>query len=325
MQIFACPVCDGALYFDNLRCGCGAEVAFDLEGQRFLPLAAGCANREAIGCNWQAPPNGALCASCAMTEVVPDLSTDDNRTLWAGAEAAKRWVLANLGRWGWLTAADPGRRPVFEMLGEETSAGEANVTMGHDSGRVTINVTEADAATRTQRRVELGEPYRTMIGHYRHELGHFFWERLAEAPDFVPAFRALFGDERADYGEALKAHYARPITPPDAAHISHYASSHPHEDWAETFAHLLHLVDITDSFLAADLSSPTLVRGFDAYRDEDTDHLLSVAAELGLALNHVNRSMGLPDLYPFVLTGPVREKLGFVHDRIRGLPGRRPS
>lgn len=322
MQIFACPACGGPVFFDNLLCACGAAVAYEPEAQHFVAAAATCANREAIGCNWAAA--GGLCHSCAMTEVVPDIADDANRFRWGEAEAAKRWVLANLARWDWLTAADPGARPVFEMLAEATSTGPARVTMGHADGRVTINVNEADPATRVARRVELGEPYRTMIGHFRHELGHFFFERLGEKSGFTTPFRALFGDERADYGEALKAHYAKGGALADAAHITGYATSHPHEDWAESFAHLLHLVDIADSFVAAGLTAPELAGcEVDPYSQAEGGPIVSAAAGLSIALNHVNRAMGLPDVYPFVLTPAVRDKLAFVHGWMR--PGPAPA
>ena len=318
VRIYRCPNCGDPLYFHNLACACGAEVAFDPEAETFVTGAASCSNRPVISCNWMAE-DGGLCRACAMTRTVPDALQGDNAHLWADAELAKRWVLSNLARWGWFKVADQGPRPVFDLLSEETAAGEVAVTMGHESGLVTINVAEADPTTRVTRREELGERYRTMIGHFRHELGHFFFERLAQHEDFVTQFRALFGDERADYAAALEAHYKRqPSETAPADHISHYATSHPHEDWAETIAHLLHLVDITDSFVAAGLSSPTLTNhDYDAYLDADSEALINAAAELGIALNHVNRSMGHSDLYPFVLAGPVREKLEFAHRWMR--------
>ncbi len=227
-------------------------------------------------------------------------------------------MLANLSRWGWFTAADEGRRPVFRLLSEQTRAGEAMVTMGHASGVVTINVTEADPAERARRRVELGEPLRTVIGHFRHELGHFFFERLSERPGFVEAFRDTFGDERADYAAALQRHYDQGAPAGwQQTHISAYSTAHPHEDWAECFAHLLHLADIVDSFVASGLqSNHAPARDYDPYADADTERLITFGAELGLALNHVNRSMGLPDVYPFVLTPPIRAKLAFVHGQM---------
>jgi hypothetical protein len=225
-------------------------------------------------------------------------------------------------RWGWLGAGDPGPRPRFHLLSETVRGGEAPVTMGHASGLVTINVTEADPAEIARRREDMGEPYRTMIGHFRHELAHYLFERLAADPAFADAFRARFGDERADYGEALNRHYAE--GPPEgwvADHVTPYASAHPHEDWAETTAHLLHLTDMADSAEAAGLSMQGEPRaGWDAYAEPDPVRLVGLAAGLGLALNHVNRSMGLDDLYPFVLPDTVRDKLAFVHEHLSAGP-----
>lgn len=320
MRIFSCPDCGGTLFFDNSACPCGTEVAYDPDAASFVREFVPCTNRERIRCNWIAEPEDeeGLCRSCAMTEVIPDTSTPQNQEFWADAELAKRWVLANLSRWGWFTAADRGMRPIFRLLSEQTSAGEARVTMGHADGVVTINVIEANPVERMRRRLELGEPLRTMIGHFRHELGHFFFLRLTEQAGFPEAFRAMFGDERSDYGAALRRHYDSGA--PEGwqkTYISAYSSAHPHEDWAECFAHLLHLADLVDSFVAAGLhadSAPSVA--FDPYAEMEAGRLITFGAELGIALNHVNRSMGLTDIYPFVLTPPIREKLAFVHHRL---------
>ena len=312
MRVFSCPACHQTLFFENLRCVCGAEVAFDPEAAAFVAAERTCANRVAIACNWVAAEpgsgavsrpapgseGGALCRSCAMTEVIPQTFQDDNQALWARAEAAKRWVLANLARWGWLAEGDAGPRPRFHLLSEVVRGGEAPVTMGHDSGLVTINVAEADPAEIVRRQAEMGEPYRTMIGHYRHELAHYLFERLVEDAAFAEAFRALFGDERADYGEALKRHYGDgPPAGWEERYVTSYASAHPHEDWAETVAHLLHLTDIVDTATAVNLVWPTDTQvPPDAYATTDTEALVHSAVDLGLALNQVNRAMGLADL-----------------------------
>jgi hypothetical protein len=315
MRIFTCPDSGEALFFQNIACASGTEVAYDPDQGVFVTEFTPCANRAPIACNWMAEGEGGLCRACAMTEVIPDTSTPQNRALWSEAELAKRWVLANLTRWGWFTEADEGRRPVFKLLSEQTASGEAPVTMGHADGVVTINVTEADPAERVRRRVELGEPLRTMIGHFRHELGHFFFQRLSERPGFVEAFRATFGDERSDYAAALQRHYAEGAPAGwQQTHISAYSTAHPHEDWAECFAHLLHLADIVDSFVASGLRSDDApATDYDPYAERNADRLITFGAELGIALNHVNRSMGLVDIYPFVLTPPIRAKLAFVH------------
>lgn len=312
MRLYSCADCGGTLYFENYTCGCGATVAFDPEADAFTTEAAHCTNRETIGCNWiAAGSDGGLCRSCAMTETVPPSFREENRQLWAAAELSKRWVLANLARWGWFTDADTGPRPRFELLVEDGRG----VVMGHAGGLVTIDLAEADPATRMERGDALGEAYRTMTGHFRHEIGHFVFERLSGNPDFLDAFRTAMGDEREDYDAALKSYYAAGVLPGWQEYfVSPYATSHAHEDWAESFAHLLHLADIADSALAAglrigDLDDPD----YDIYAETDTAQLIERGAELGLALNHVNRAMGLQDLYPFVLKAPVRDKLALVH------------
>lgn len=322
MRYHDCPACGEDLFFRNSQCvACGTEVTYDPATDRMLPLSQAplCSNAAQIGCNWASGAgDGGLCHACAMTDVVPDQSIAENVALWAEAERAKRWVLANLHRWGWLGPDDTGQMPVFRMLSEETREGETDVVMGHAGGVVTINVAEADPAERESRRQELGERYRTMIGHFRHELAHFMFERLAEAPGFLEAFRALFGDETASYGDALKRHYAEG-PPEDWAErfVTRYASAHPHEDWAESFAHLLHMVDMVDSAAAAGLAGP----GGDPYRLRDSDALIERGMAFGVALNHVNRSMGFADIYPFVL-GPVpRAKIAFVHRVMCAGPG----
>ncbi|MCA0960792.1 putative zinc-binding metallopeptidase [Salipiger bermudensis] len=316
MQIFQCPSCGAPLYFHNTSCTCGEQVCFDPDAQRMVPLSEPCANRDLIACNWTAD-SGELCRSCAMTEVLPDLREDGNRPLWQTSERSKRWMLANLARWGWFTPTDPGDRPVFKLLSEQTAAGQRNITMGHANGVITINVSEASDAVLAQRQEDLGELYRTMLGHMRHETAHFLHLRLSENPDFLEQFRALFGDERADYGAALGRHYADP-QPADETHITSYATAHPHEDWAETIAHLLHLIDLVDSAAASGLALPDgPPAGHDAYAATDTEAEITVAVDLSIAMNHVNRAMDLPDLYPFVLAQGVRDKLAFAHGWLR--------
>ncbi|MGM0702176.1 MAG: zinc-binding metallopeptidase family protein [Pseudomonadota bacterium] len=315
MRVFANPVGAGSLWFDNLATADGTPVAYDPQARAFLPMPPFCVNREVIGCNWIAPKQGAFCRSCAMTELAPDRSIPDAMPNWAQTEAAKRWVLDNLGRWHWFRPEDPGARPVFHMLAE----GHTPVPMGHVGGVVTISVAEADPVLSTTRRQALEEPYRTMIGHMRHEISHMLWWRLSLREDFLDAFRTMFGDERADYPAALQRYYHEGPPPGwRSSFLTTYASAHPHEDWAETAAHLLHLTDITDSFVAAGLSSPELPSpGWDPYMEPDADRLIHVAAGLVAGVNHVNRSMGLSDLYPFVLSDTARRKLAFVHDWLR--------
>ena len=312
MQRFTCPHCGTRAYFHNMNCTCGAPLFYDLTLRQMVANGFPCANREKIDCNWTAPIDGVLCTACALSHVVPDLTVGENARLLASAERAKRWVLANLANWGWFTDTDSGLRPHFLMLSEQTGGRSQQITMGHADGEITINVTEADALIRLKRQLQLGEQYRSMVGHFRHEIAHFLFDRLAVSPDFLAKFRALFGDERADYGEALQRHYGDPRDPGED-YITSYATSHPHEDWAETVAHLLHLTDVADSFCSTHLAMPGVPDDYHPYDENDTERLLTIAAEIAIAVNDINRALDNTDLYPFVLTPAVRRKIAFAH------------
>ncbi len=315
MRIFANPAGAGSLWFDNLATADGTPVAYDPQARAFLPTPPFCVNRERIGCNWAAPKSGAFCRSCAMTALAPDPSSPNAIHNWAQTEAAKRWVLDNLGRWNWFRPEDSGAPPVFHLLAE----GPTPVLMGHAKGVVTISVAEVDPVLLTVRREALHEPYRTMIGHMRHEIAHMLWWRLSLREDFIKAFRAMFGDERIDYPAALRYHYENgPPADWKRYYLTSYASAHPHEDWAETTAHLLHLTDIADSFVATGLTSPRIPdSGWDPYSEPDARRLIHIAATITVGVNHVNRCMGLSDIYPFVLSDHARGKLAFVHNWLR--------
>lgn len=322
MKIFACPFCGATAFFTNLNCGCGALLVFDPDIAGFSAEGEICANRSAIGCNWKAhEADTGLCRSCAMTEVVPDTFLGENTSLWASAEASKRWVLATLARWGWFTRNDDGLNPRFHLLSEDTLNGPAIVVMGHEKGVVTINLNEANPVEGVRRREALSERLRTMTVHFRHEIAHFLFERLmASRPGFADAFRNIFGDERADYGAALDAHYqSGPAANWNDSFITTYASSHPHEDWAETAAHVMHLTDMLDSAVAAGLMRPPLDNpAYDAYAETNSEALIPTAAAYGVALNHVNRSIGHDDIYPFVHTPKVKAKLAAAHGWLSG-------
>ncbi|MBL8286472.1 MAG: putative zinc-binding metallopeptidase [Rubrivivax sp.] len=219
-----------------------------------------------------------------------------------------------------MDAADRGL--AFDLLQSLPNA--APVTTGHADGAVTLDVEEADDATREARRARLHEPYRTVLGHLRHEVGHYYWQRLVEGSAWQAPFRALFGDERADYGAALARHYdAGPAADWAASHVSAYAASHPWEDWAETWAHYLHIVDALDTARSFGLDGEQLQLGFEPYDAAAlgaTDaagasfvELLNGWMELAGVLNELARSMGQPDFYPFVLSAPAVRKLQFVH------------
>lgn len=307
MHVYECPICKNRVWFDNLQCSCDHLIGYDPEADAMVAEFTACANRSIIQCNWISNVEGELCRSCAMTQTHPDVTVPENLSLWSKAENAKRWVLANLGRLGWFRSHDDGTRPVFDLLSEKTRGGKEHMVMGHDDGLITINVTEANPAEIVARREQMGEPYRTLIGHFRHEIAHFLFLRLAEHEEFLTQFRALFGDERTDYEAALKDYYQRPVDDSwQHAHISRYASAHPHEDWAETAAHAMHLSDLVDSARAVN------------FLPKSSSDILTDGMELGIALNHVNRSMGLEDVYPFVVSPIARDKLEFALNAISG-------
>ena len=201
------------------------------------------------------------------------------------------------------------------------------VLTGHDSGIITIALAEADDAEREARRTGMGEPYRTLLGHFRHEIGHHYWDLLVQGQPAQARFRALFGDETADYATALQAYYANgaPAGWPQT-HISAYATAHPWEDFAETFAHYLHIVDTVEMAAAFGVrarprdANLAVHVDFDPYLEPDIQHIVDNWIPLASMLNNLNRAMGHPDAYPFVLTPQVIDKLGFVHDLVHARP-----
>lgn len=277
-----------------------------------LDGVARCANADVANCNWLVDQPGELCGSCALTRTRPADGDGDAMAAFARAEAAKRRLVYQLDDFGLTTDG-----VVFDLL---SSAHEPVIT-GHADGVVTIDLAEGDDAHREARRVQLAEPYRTMLGHLRHETGHWYWTVLVQS-DPEP-FRALFGDERADYAEALQKHYAAPAAAGwEERYVSSYATAHPWEDWAESFAHYLHIRDTLQTAAAYGV----LVRGPDAAAAPDAPlaatpredpsgfaEIVGTWLPLTYALNAVNRSMGKDDLYPFVLSPTVVEKLEFVH------------
>lgn len=335
MKTFHCDRCDGLLFFDNVLCGgCGQAVVYDPATQTVVTLAdkplRPCHNAGDGGCNWAVPEDdpSPYCASCRLTRTIPDLSVPGNRERWIAIEGAKRWLLYGLARL--RLPAEPKETPdapqglAFDFMGETVDSGA--VMTGHDEGLVTLNVAEADDAERERRRLELGEPYRTLLGHFRHEIGHYYWNLLIRDADRVDAFREVFGDESIDYAEALKRHYEQG-PPPDwqTRYVSAYAASHPWEDWAETWAHYLHLVDCLETAADAGLSlqparrdEPRLPKLPPDPQQQPFATLTSSWFALTYALNNLNRSMGLRDAYPFVLQDAVLAKIGWIHDLLRG-------
>ena len=359
MRTFRCDNCGHPLFFENVRClQCASDLAFlpyrmalcaiepVPDGEQGLWRRKSPSRRKASpqtwrlcqnniqhqACNFAVPaqdPNP-LCVSCRQTRILPDLSVPANHERWHRVEIAKRRLFYTLAKLG-LVQADPPHGqpdgPVFQFLADLPGQ---QVMTGHLAGVITLNVNEADDAERVRRRVELHEPYRTLLGHLRHESGHYYWDRLIRDGGHVDAFRDMFGDESRDYGQAIANHYASGGLPAgwQDAHVSAYATAHPWEDWAETWAHYLHMVDLLET--AASYNTTLSVPGSEDDIDEvtnpfeststDFDQLVEQWVPLTLLLNSLNRSLGQDDAYPFALRLGALRKLRFVHDVIHSPP-----
>ncbi len=356
MKLFECQHCGQLLFFENTRCErCGHVLGYLPDrttlsaltaegGDRWRPLATPdepsrlCANAAYDACNWMVPAEGpdALCCACRLNRTIPNLGAPENLRLWQRLEAAKHRLVYGLLRLGLplvskFEDAETGLAFDFRAGSGAMFQEGPQVVTGHAQGLITIDIAEADDAERERHRRDMAEPYRTLLGHFRHETGHHYWERLVRDGVWHGAFRELFGDERRDYGAALEAHYANGPQPDWQEHyVSSYAGAHPWEDFAETWAHYLHIVDTLETADAFGLRiRPKAGRNpglemeidFDPYRQGDFDALVEAWLPITYAVNSLNHSMGQPDLYPFVLAPTVMGKLRFVHGLIHGGSG----
>jgi hypothetical protein len=350
MRLFECQNCHNAVHFDNTVCvNCHDSVGYiqdrfemtalePLGDNRWSALAdrthayVFCGNAQHGVCNWLVRADGpALCESCRHNRIVPNLSEPANLERWRKIELAKRYLFRSLLRWRLPTpdrTEDPVGGLVFDLKEDGVNADGSpnNVLTGHDEGIITLNIIEADDAERENRRVMMGETYRTLIGHFRHEIGHYYWDRLVRDGGQIESFRAVFGDESEDYAEALKRHHAGgPTDDWQNAFISRYATSHPWEDFAETWAHYIHIVDALETAHAYGINvnatfqsaKQKIDRAYDPYRADSAEQLIQAWIPLTVSINGLNRSMGQPDLYPFVLSPPVMAKLQYVHQLIQ--------
>jgi hypothetical protein len=288
-----------------------------------------CANYDQANvCNWAVPADDPdpLCSSCRLTRVIPDLGVEGNKEAWYRLEVAKRRLIYTLLKLNLPLQKKNGDEPqglAFEFLADTA---EQKVFTGHSDGVITINVAEADDAKRELRRVQLHEPYRTLLGHFRHEIGHYYWNVLIENSHGVVAFRKAFGDETAGYAEAVQRHYEKGAPSEwQQCYISAYATMHPWEDWAETWAHYLHMIDALEMARACGLSIQPRRKDDPSLHVVDSQDLMAHFDQmvrdwlaLTFLLNNLNRGLGLADGYPFVLSEPVINKLRFVHDTIEG-------
>jgi len=367
-RAFRCR-CGRPVFFRNSEClACHTPLGYDPVRRQLLPLEqvkptkAGPALWRAVGarrgrpyqrcaqldsaaaCNWLVDPadkhavlqpgQAPLCRCCRLTRTLPDQSVPENQRYWCLIAQAQRRLVSTLIGLDLpvkaKTSEDPQGGLAFDVL--RSLPGQPVIT-GHADGVITLDAEEADDAQREKRRTDLGEPYRTLLGHLRHESGHYYWQRLVdiEASPWLDAFRELFGDERADYAAALRTYY-QDGAPPDwrERHVSAYASSHPWEDWAETWAHYLHLRDTLDTARSFGVDGENVELNYERFKPEVLGDLADAGAlaflglvngwmELTGVLNELSRSMGVPDFYPFVLSIPALRKLYLVH-RVIGAP-----
>jgi hypothetical protein len=360
MKTFHCTHCQNLIFFENVRClSCDRALAFlpdlgimaalapspdgqwhaEMPGRGDAPGGEAdshggyrlCANYDQVSvCNWVVPAGeaGEYCRSCRLNRVIPDLSLERNMVAWFRLEVAKRRMLYTL--LGLRLPVPPknadGEGLAFDFLEDSADGDAARVLTGHDNGLITINIAEADDVHREQQRTLQKEPYRTLLGHFRHEIGHYFWDRLIANSPRLEGFRSIFGDERADYRQALDRHYGEgPPAQWEQSFISAYATTHPWEDWAESWAHYLHMVDALETAGAAGLGlrpkrpdEPRMSPPPDPLNPKlrDFDAMIESWLSLTYVLNNLSRGLGLPDSYPFLLSSPAIEKLRFIHETV---------
>ncbi len=336
MKLFRCA-CGNRVFFDNTECmACGRQLGFDPIQMDVLALDASANGRLATAegavyrrcnnfhryynCNWLLPQADVenLCFSCRMNEVIPALDRPDNLKLWTRMEEAKRRLLYSLLSFGLPLTGDSALRFRFiEDHRRNPDVFEEFVTTGRLGNTITINIAEADDAARHAAREQVNELYRTVLGHLRHESAHFYFGRLTGSPAVLEECRSLFGDERSDYAGALQTYYDNgpPADWPENF-VSAYASAHPAEDFAETFAHFLHITDALESAVGAAHGRDSSLN-LAAMGRSNTEDWIEAWIGLAITLNEISRSLGSDDPYPFLLPEPVKRKLRFIDRLVR--------
>ena len=354
MRLSTCSSCGQLVYFENTVCTrCSSVLGFNtdkltIQSFRLAPdgLLAPlephdqnkyryCKNGLTHGaCNWvvNAAEPEEFCKACRLNRTIPDLSVENNLVLWKKIETEKRRLIYSLLVLGLpLRQSDPDASQLeFDFLAETVPVadGSHRVLTGHDNGLITLNINEADPSQREKMRMNMAESYRTLLGHFRHESGHYYWDVLVRDTQWLKPARELFGDDTQDYGEALSAHYNNGAMADWQLHfVSAYASSHPWEDWAETWAHYLHIIDTLETAnefgltIAPQVSSNKNLQTNVEINPYDSKKFTTVIQHwfpLTYALNSLNRSVGHEHAYPFVLAEPVIKKLDLVHRIVHG-------
>ncbi|MCI0655433.1 MAG: putative zinc-binding peptidase [Methylococcaceae bacterium] len=335
MKRFYC-CCGNEVFFENYSCvSCRCALGFDpdtLQIHTLLPRSTPnfeskvdgriyrfCANfTHNNACNWliEESDRNPFCKGCRLNRTIPDLKIAINLNRWRDIERAKKRLLYSLYSLH-LPVIDPTQNPerglLFDFLEDNRSDHhhvDDRVNTGHLNGVITINVLEADHLHREKIRRQMHEPYRTLLGHFRHEIGHYYWDYLFLQSKSRSRFRKVFGNDQIPYAEALERYYKNsPIGGWEKDHISAYAASHPLEDWAESWAHYLHMQDMLETARVRKVLITPEVNDFDIDMQQ--------WVELAIVANELNRSMGQPDVYPFVISTNVRAKLNFIHRMVQ--------
>lgn len=321
MTTFKCPSCSAPVYFENTTCQyCLSDIGYNPYLQHFqIPTEDNglefCSNYKWGVCNWLVTQNeySDYCLSCSLNRVVPSRSETENFDKWHKLEIAKRRLIYQLLKLQLPVKPKPIDEDglTFDFISNNTND---KVYTGHANGVITILLDEADSVHREQLRKQLNEPYRTLLGHFRHEIGHYYWMFLFDASN-RKAYRAVFGDERKDYAESLKQYYEKSES--DAwrnDYITKYASAHSWEDWAETWAHYLHLMDTLETAHSLGIRFSQDEQCPNPYETQNFMDIYNASVALTCSVNSLNRSMGVPDIYPFVIPAKAVEKLTFIHD-----------
>jgi hypothetical protein len=331
MKHFHCSNCNERVFFSSSLClHCGSTIGFDPQKMEMLAFLlpdhqprSYCANANHDACNWLAPLDhpSTYCIACELNKTIPNLSSPQRLNAWQLLERAKKILIYSLLRFG--LPFGPAKLGDADL---KFDFAEGKMT-GFLDNIITINISETDSVERERQRQYFDEPYRTLLGHLRHESGHFYWKVLVENSPELETFRNLFGNERQDYAAALTRHHEHgPIDGWQSNCVSAYASVHPWEDWAETWAHYMHMVDAVETaeYEGMEPRSASMnfgmawpYRRYDVYREESFAGLKARWVPLTIALNTINRSIGHEDFYPFVTPEPAYEKLAFVHRLIR--------
>jgi len=351
MRLSTCDNCGQMVYFENTSCTrCGALLGFNVEN---LQMESFKSNEDGVltpidkesehtykycsngilynACNWvlASSDDNELCVACQLNRTIPDLTVTNNLTLWKKIEAEKRRLIYSLLqlKLPLVPSTPDSPKLAFDFLADiPSSNADENVKCvltGHANGLITLNINEADSAYREKMRNNMSESYRTLLGHFRHESGHYYWDMLVRDSEWLKPVRALFGDDTLDYAQALQTYYEHgPVENWQLNFVSAYASMHPWEDWAETWAHYLHIIDTLETAHEFGIKIHPQVTDnkklhtdveISPYDSKSFRNIIEHWLPLTYALNSLSRSVGHEHAYPFVLAEPVIKKLDLVH------------